>query len=187
MHVDRFHTPAAHYYLSAARRLAGRPLRGTQQAAAGEHDSGLEELPAVGHGSIAPWICLRLDAGLDVTLEHVLVVLLAGVFHNFPFRMEGPDTDAIPGLGVGLRIVDREHVVDVAHIPALEAFDCMQLVAMRGTDRVEPGFAIERDGVNHQRVSLPTADRVSEPGRVRVLGMRAPIDGRDVEPTVLLV
>src|SRR3984893_582563 len=163
MHVDRFHTPAAHYYLSAARRLAGRPLRGTQQAAAGEHDSGLEELPAVGHGSIAPWICLRLDAGLDVTLEHVLIVLLAGVFHNLPFRMEGPDTNAIPGLGVGLRIVDREHVVDVARVPALEALNGVQLIAVRVADRVDPGFAVEGGGVDHQRVALPMADRVSEP------------------------
>src|SRR5262245_55932569 len=46
---------------------------------------------------------------------------------------------------------------------------------MRMAYSIEPTPVIESSGLNHQRVILPVANRVSEPGRVRVFRQLAPI------------
>src|SRR5580698_7804990 len=101
---------------------------------------------------------LRLVPWRDVTLFEILVVFLAGIFHDLPVRSKVPGSHAIPGFGVSLRIVDRDRVGYVAQIRASEAFDRMQLVAMRMADRVDAGKSVKRDGVDNQRVALPVTD-----------------------------
>src|SRR5213078_1604533 len=51
-------------------------------------------------------------------------------------------------------------------------------------DRIDPGLAIEPGTVDHQRVAIPRADRVSHPGWLQVLGMLASIGRDDVKNIV---
>ena len=69
----------------------------------------------------------------------------------------------------------------------LKAFDGVQLVAVRMADGIDSGLSVERDGVDDQRVAVPVAHGIAEPGGVGVLRMRTPVDRRDVKPAVLLV
>src|SRR5712692_2889601 len=53
--------------------------------------------------------------------------------------------------------------------------------------RVDPGLAAEAEGVDHQRVTIPTADGMAEPAEVgQVLGMRAAVGEDSVEVRALL-
>src|SRR5438067_76095 len=61
--------------------------------------------------------------GLDVAFEEVLVVLFAGVFHDFPVGTKREDAVVLPGLGVRDGVVDHDLVSYVALISALKAFD----------------------------------------------------------------
>ena len=62
-------------------------------------------------------------------------------------------------------------VGDVAGVGALERLHQVQLVAVWVALRVEPREAVEPDGVDDQRVAIPFRDRLTEPRRVRILGV----------------
>jgi len=57
---------------------------------------------------------LRIQTRGDVAFLQVLVVLLAGVFHDLPLGVQEPLPDAVPRLRERLRIIDGDHVVDDA-------------------------------------------------------------------------
>jgi len=131
-------------------------------------------------------LALPLNARFDVALENVFVVFLAGVLHDFPIRPQGPRTNAVPWLGIGLRVVDRQDVVDVPQVAAFEALDGVQLLADGMAVGIRLDFSVKRDGVDYQCVALPVSYGASEPGRIRIFEVGPSVDGRDVEPTVLL-
>ena len=74
-----------------------------------------------------------------------------------------------PRPGVGLRVFNGH---GVRHAPGIEAAECLrqvQCIAVRMTDSVEPCEAIESPRFDDQRISLPTCDRGTEPGRLDLL------------------
>ena len=55
------------------------------------------------------------------------------------------------------------------------AFDDVELLGVRVTFKVEPEPVVESDGVDDERVSVPSANRVTVPRRVRIHGMRSSV------------
>src|SRR5689334_3888859 len=52
----------------------------------------------------------------------------------------------------------------MAEVAALETLFDAQVLAVPGAPRIQPAHIVEAQRVHHQRVALPAADRVSEPG-----------------------
>src|SRR5215470_6492966 len=98
------------------------------------------------------------------------------VLSDLILRVEIGDSLDDPGLRVGPGILDREFDFQVAQICAVKAFDDVQHFRVRMTDVVEPRLIVEPHRVHHQIISLPVADRVSHPIRIRILGVPAPIE-----------
>jgi hypothetical protein len=67
-----------------------------------------------------------------------------------------------PGEGLGIGDGDRE--IEVAVIAAAEALLDAQVLAVAGAARVQSATIVEADGVDHQRVTFPSANRISLPG-----------------------
>src|SRR5690349_7105381 len=82
----------------------------------------------------------------------------AHVLLQFPGRRERESTGERVGFGEGLGIFDREIHGQMAEIRAAVALDEVHLVAVRLAGRIEPGFVVEADGVDHQGVTVPLAD-----------------------------
>ena len=104
---------------------------------------------------------------------------------RFHTRLELKHPALLPWLRVSPGIVDRHFIRHRFGTRAPETFGQMKLVAVRMTDRVQPGFAVESDRVNYQGVAIPMAHRVAEPGRLQIPRM-VPVQIDHVKPCVLL-
>src|SRR5437899_113852 len=118
---------------------------------------------------------------LDVTLGDVLVVFLAGVLHHLPVRSEREGSGVLPRLRKRLRVVDGHLVGDVLVVGELEAFHYVQRVTVWVTDGIQIGLVVEPRGIDNKRVSFPLADRMSDPGRLPILGMRTAVRINNLE------
>ena len=78
-------------------------------------------------------------------------------------------------LGVGSGIVDCDCVYQRSVLWTRVALDRVQFFSVGVPAEIEPEPVIEPDRIDYQRVPLPTADRMSVPGRIRILWMGAPI------------
>src|ERR1700758_5703960 len=103
-----------------------------------------------------------------VPLVEIFVVLLAGVFHNFPIGPEGKNALIGPRLGKGLLVFQGDLVGDVFIVGTREPLDGMQRVTVRVSDGIEVGFVVEGDRVDYQSIAVPRTDMVSKPGRIGV-------------------
>ena len=74
---------------------------------------------------------------LDVAFDEVFVVLLTGIFQDFPIRPETKRPHIRPGLAEYLRVSDGDFICDVPVIRAREPLNNAQLIAMRMADRIE--------------------------------------------------
>src|ERR1700730_15575564 len=105
---------------------------------------------------------------------YVRIVLLADVLHQLPIQQHGTDRE-LPGLGVGLRIIDGMFDYKISPVYAPEALNDMQRFGGGKTGGIDPKLAVEADRIHYQRIPVPTANRIPQPGGVRILGMRAAI------------
>ena len=121
---------------------------------------------------------------LDPALPEALVIFLAGVLHHFPVGPQGEGPRGLPRLREGLGIVDDHFMRDVTEVGPREALNEVQLIAVRMTDRIQTGLAVEIDGVDDQRVAFPMTHGIAEPGG-DALAMRTAVDRDDGEPRVL--
>src|SRR5258708_24925250 len=64
----------------------------------------------------------------------------------------------------------------MAKVAPPEALGHMQVVAGRVTGVVKPGLAIETGGVDDQRIAVPAATRVSQPGWIGILAQLAAVE-----------
>src|SRR5712691_9309242 len=69
----------------------------------------------------------------------------------------------LPGLAIRFWIFDGGLVVDGVRRGARIALDHVERLAVRVPGRIEPRFGPEIGHVDHQRVALPTADRIAQP------------------------
>src|SRR5215469_10304860 len=81
-----------------------------------------------------------------------------------------------PGLGIHFRIVKSDFVVQMAKVPAPEAFDNMEGVAVRALARNDGFCVIEACRIDHQRVSVPSSDGVPRPGGIGIFGKSPSVD-----------
>lgn len=67
---------------------------------------------------------------------------------------------------VGFRIVNRNLLVQVAEVAAMEAFRQVQGVGSRMSSLVQPRLPVKTGRLDHQRVALPLTGRASLPARL---------------------
>src|SRR5712691_728940 len=112
--------------------------------------------------SLARRLLLFRRLGADETFADFLVVLGASVFHDlFARRHKLPDSSVLPGLGVRLRVLERDFVTQGVMVGAREAFHQVQLVAHRMAASVEDHHRRpeERaDGIDDHCVSFPATE-----------------------------
>src|SRR6185369_4972349 len=89
----------------------------------------------------------------------------AFVFQNLKvwFAMAVEHHAHAPRSGEHLRVLDCHLIRDVVAIERGETFDQMQLLAVKVAGTVEPGFVVEVNVVDNERVALPPATRVAHP------------------------
>src|SRR5262245_35076367 len=105
-----------------------------------------------------------------------LVVLRADVFHELDILSHPARGELqLHRLRVGAGIVEREVVDERPEVRAREPLDGVELLRVRGTAAVEPELVVVADGIDDERVALPTADRVAVPARKQVVRMLAAI------------
>ena len=80
----------------------------------------------------------------------------------------------LPRLRIRFRIVDRDLHGHVTEVASAELFDRVQRVGMRMAVVIQPAFVVEAARFGDKRVALPAADRVTEPGRLRLRGSARP-------------
>jgi len=79
----------------------------------------------------------------------------------------------------GLRFVEKcgilegDRPLDVVTVHPLNSLHQMKLVAVFMAGGVEPCGVVNSNGVDHQSVSVPLADGISEPGRIQIIWMTA--------------
>ena len=99
----------------------------------------------------------------------VLVVLLADVFHQLVAgRLQPRHERDRPRPRVRAGVVNRDLVLEPAHVEPRPALDRVQSLGVRRAIVIEPELVVEADRVDHQRVLLERTDRVAEPGRVEL-------------------
>src|SRR5580704_36589 len=81
--------------------------------------------------------------------------------------------------GVHLGVVDGYLDIHVAEVAPVEPFRQVQALAVRMAHTIQPAPIVESDGVHDKRVALPSADRISQPQRLRIGGSFAAV-GRDL-------
>ena len=99
-------------------------------------------------------------------MSPVLFVLLARVRHDFRILARDWQRDR-PGLREKFGIFKCYGPFDGVIVHLLKPFDQMQLVAVLVARRVEPGPVVQPHGVHHQCVSVPFADGIPKPRRIR--------------------
>src|SRR5687768_4620667 len=94
-----------------------------------------------------------------------VLLVLADVLDDLGIRKQSEWNRDAPGLRVGLRVVDRELDLQVPEILAPEALGHAHRFRHGMPAVVQPGLAVEPDGVDDEDVAVPFADRITEPRR----------------------
>ena len=71
-----------------------------------------------------------------------------------------------PGLGIGLRVVNRDFDVHMSKVAAAEPLDGVKSFRMRTAAVIDPALIVEAARVNYEPVALPFANGITEPGGV---------------------
>jgi hypothetical protein len=115
----------------------------------------------------------------------VLFVLFAGVGHDLGILALDGERDG-PWFGVKLGILEGHGPFDIVFVDLLKALDQMQLIAVLMAGGIEPSAIVQADRIDDQRVAIPVADGISEPGGVQIFGMAAAIGVDDSEGALIL-
>src|SRR5882762_5044679 len=97
------------------------------------------------------------------------------LLENRHFRTHKGDLVAHPGCGIRLWIGESHVQLQGVRIDALVALDEVHLVAVRIAEMIDPGSVVIPIGLNDECISLPPANRVSVPTRIRILRKLPPI------------
>src|SRR5579871_943600 len=106
---------------------------------------------------------------------HQVLLVVAVKFHDLSVGDQMQSFFHGPRLRVRFRVVDGNLDVHMAEVATPESFGYMQLFRRRMAGFVEPGLAVEADGIDNQRIPIPFADRRSEPVGLGVLRKRAAV------------
>jgi len=95
--------------------------------------------------------------------------------------MQKENYRAAPRLGIGLGIDNRDLIFEVIVVYAADAFDDVELVAVRMPDAIEPGLVVEIQGVGDENVTVPVSDRIEHQQRAESLIVLSPV-GENLVP-----
>src|SRR5438477_6920032 len=134
------------------------------------HDSSRTNTPVGEHGG---WTFLKRSCGRAANLSRrrapnvcvVFFVFEAVVLEQIGIREQLFDDAEGDRLGEGLGIGDCDGEIEMAVIAAAEAFLDAHVRAVAGATCVQPAQIVEAGGLDHQRVTFPSADRVPLPRR----------------------
>jgi hypothetical protein len=114
--------------------------------------------------------CLFAQTGSRLLgqMDLILFVRVAEVFQQLGVRRQDVVDADRERFGVGLGIVNGHLDFHVSEIPSRESLHEMQRFATRMPHYVERGSVIKANCVDHQRLPLPSADGVTEPGRLGI-------------------
>src|SRR6516225_7168799 len=112
--------------------------------------------------------------------------VLADRFHEFVVWKQFKRERDLPGLRVRLRIIDGDFVRHMAKVKAMKAFGRMIALGMRMAAIIYICQVIETDRIDHERIALPLADRISHPRGRRVLRESAAIRENLAEVALVL-
>src|SRR5258706_11468292 len=106
----------------------------------------------------------------------IQVVLLARVLHRLlPGRHVREHPAEGPRLGVIFRILHRYGVIQVVPIRTPPTLHYMHILAVRMRVIIDPAqVLLETDGIDHQRVAIPSAGAVAEERFDDLIGRRMP-------------
>src|SRR5467141_3065636 len=111
----------------------------------------------------------------DCVVKMALFRRRTDLLKNRHFRTHKGDLVAHPGRGIRLRIGESHVQLQGLSVDALVALHEVHLVAVRIAEMIDPGSVIIPIGLNDECVSLPPANRVSVPTRIRILRKLPPI------------
>jgi hypothetical protein len=78
-------------------------------------------------------------------------------------------------LSEGFGIVEDELEIQMAEVAAVKTLGDPQGVTVLMAPCVQPAAVVQSDGLDHQRIAFPPADRRTQPGRLRVFRVLSPI------------
>src|SRR4030095_11078330 len=108
--------------------------------------------------------------GADRIAVCVFFVDDAVVLANFPFRFQVVLLWFIdPRLGIGLWVINRYCDLQSLGIDAPVSFGEVHRIAVRIAVEIQPGYIVEADRIDDKCVSLPSSDRISHPGWIRIV------------------
>lgn len=96
-------------------------------------------------------------------LTHRLRVFVADVLDQLVVGLQHLRLDLANRFRVGLRIVNRDLNVHVPEIAAAETLRQLHDITMRVAEPVQPGFVVETDRFDDQRVAIPLVQQVFGP------------------------
>src|SRR5712671_3455061 len=111
----------------------------------------------------------------DCVVKMALFRRRADLLKNRHIHTHKGNLVADPGRGIGFWIGESHVQFQGVSVHALVAFHEVHLVAVRITEMIDPGSVVIAFGLNDECVSLPPANRVSVPTRIRILRKLPPI------------
>ena len=118
-------------------------------------------------------------------VEQVPLVLFANELDQLRIGNQFRVQFGFPRFGIGLRVVDGELDIHVPHVAPMNSLGQMHGVGRRDTASGQPLLPVETAGLDHQRVALPVADRISHPRRIGIRWKFAAV-GKDLAEGVLI-
>src|SRR3984893_14198005 len=128
-------------------------------------------------------LCRWRTHGVVRLHDHLVVAVR---IEELGVRLEEQDDLVRPRFQVRLGIVDGHGLFQVTEIDTPPAFGHLQRVAVRvGHVRAEPAAIAESNALDHEHLALPVADRISQPGRLRLAQLwQGPAVGEDLPERV---
>ena len=110
---------------------------------------------------------IRRSSGGDRQSIRAALAFMARVFVDFVLAVVCKSTDEarrqLPGMSVYGSVCDRGFIVDRFIVDDSKPLDKVGGGAIEIADHVQPGFGLEIGHIDHQRIALPVATRVSLP------------------------
>ena len=101
----------------------------------------------------------RMIAPVFVALGHAMVL------ENLPLRAMCVERASLPWVGVRLRVVNGDGVLERRLVHTPDALDEMQIRTVGMSGAIEPRAIVEADSVDEERIPLPRCDRMAHPLR----------------------
>src|SRR5690349_18417714 len=109
----------------------------------------------------------------------IMIIFLANILLNVPFRMESQCASFRPWFGKNIRIFNCSLIAYFVISDAAIALD--HVVGCGVTVFANCALIIKSGYVDNERIAFPLANRISHPGGIEIRGMRPSVGGNHAE------